>query len=56
MRHFYGASTNLYERFIMSFYDFFSLLGGVGLFLFGVSMMSTGLKNAAGDQLKKFSK
>lgn len=37
----------------MSFYDFFSLLGGVGLFLFGMSMMSTGLKNAAGDQLKK---
>ena len=37
----------------MALYDIFSLLGGVALFLFGMSMMSTGLKNAAGDQLKK---
>ncbi len=36
----------------MSILDFFTLLGGVGLFLFGMSVMSTGLKNAAGDQLK----
>ncbi|MBQ9395205.1 MAG: Na/Pi cotransporter family protein [Proteobacteria bacterium] len=36
----------------MSFLDFFTLLGGVGLFLFGMSIMSSGLKNAAGDQLK----
>ena len=38
----------------MSLLDFFKLLGGVGLFLFGMSIMSSGLKNAAGDQLKNF--
>ena len=36
----------------MDLLDFFKLLGGVGLFLFGMSVMSDGLKNAAGDQLK----
>lgn len=36
----------------MSILDIFWLLGGVGLFLYGMSIMSTGLKNAAGDQLK----
>lgn len=36
----------------MSMYELFSLLGGVGLFLYGMSIMSTGLKNAAGDKLK----
>ena len=36
----------------MDIKDFFALLGGVGLFLYGMSIMSTGLKNAAGDQLK----
>ena len=36
----------------MTIYEFFSLMGGVGLFLYGMSIMSTGLKNAAGDQLK----
>ncbi len=30
-----------------------SLLGGVGLFLYGMTVMSTGLKNAAGDQLRR---
>jgi phosphate:Na+ symporter len=30
----------------------FSLLGGIGLFLYGMSIMSTGLKNAAGDKLR----
>lgn len=30
----------------------FKLLGGVGLFLFGMSIMSTGLKNACGDNLQ----
>ncbi len=29
-----------------------SLLGGVGLFLFGMSIMSTGLKNSCGDNLQ----
>ena len=36
----------------MTIYEFFSLMGGVGLFLYGMSIMSTGLKNAAGDRLK----
>lgn len=36
----------------MSITDIFKLLGGVGLFLFGMSIMSTGLKNACGDNLQ----
>lgn len=32
--------------------EFFSLLGGVGLFLFGMTIMSSGLKNACGDNLQ----
>lgn len=36
----------------MDLSGFFALLGGVGLFLYGMSIMSAGLKNAAGDQLK----
>lgn len=36
----------------MTFYDAFSLLGGVGLFLYGMTLMSTGLRNAAGDNLR----
>ena len=36
----------------MSMYEFFSLMGGVGLFLYGMSMMSSGLKNAAGDKMR----
>ena len=36
----------------MSLYEFFSLTGGVGLFLYGMSIMSTGLKNACGERLK----
>ena len=35
----------------MTFVEVFSMLGGVGLFLFGMSMMSTGLKNAAGEKM-----
>ncbi len=31
---------------------FFQMLGGVGLFLFGMTMMSQGLQNAAGDKLR----
>lgn len=30
----------------MSLFELFSLLGGVGLFLYGMTIMSTGLKNA----------
>ena len=36
----------------MSFANWLSLLGGVGLFLFGMSIMSTGLKNSCGDNLQ----
>jgi len=36
----------------MSIYEIFSLLGGVGLFLYGMSIMSTGLRNACGEKLK----
>ncbi len=33
--------------------DIFSLFGGVGLFLYGMSMMSSGLRSACGDNLQK---
>ena len=36
----------------MTLYEFFSLLGGVGLFLYGMTIMSTGLKNACGEKLR----
>ena len=36
----------------MTIYNFFALLGGVGLFLYGMTTMSTGLKNTAGDNLR----
>ena len=36
----------------MTILEFFSLLGGVGLFLFGMTIMSSGLKNACGDNLQ----
>lgn len=36
----------------MTLYGFFSLLGGVGLFLYGMSMMSSGLREAAGNKLR----
>ena len=36
----------------MTVFDVFYMLGGVGLFLFGMTVMSTGLKNAAGDNLQ----
>ena len=32
--------------------DLFMLLGGIGLFLFGMTIMSSGLKNAAGEQMR----
>ena len=35
----------------MSIWEIISLLGGVGLFLYGMTVMSSGLKNAAGDSL-----
>lgn len=36
----------------MTIFDIFSLLGGVGLFLYGMTLMSTGLRNATGDKLR----
>ena len=36
----------------MTVTQFFTLLGGVGLFLYGMTIMSTGLQNAAGDKLR----
>ncbi len=36
----------------MDIYGLFSLLGGVGLFLFGMSVMSSGLTNACGSNLQ----
>lgn len=36
----------------MTVFEFFSLLGGVGLFLYGMTIMSTGLKNACGEKLR----
>ena len=42
----------LFGEFIMTIYEFFTLMGGVGLFLYGMSVMSAGLKNAAGDKMR----
>ena len=36
----------------MTIWDIITLLGGVGLFLYGMTLMSAGLKSAAGDQLR----
>lgn len=38
--------------FEVSAYEIFNLLGGVGLFLYGMTIMSTGLRNACGEKLK----
>ncbi|MBQ9593837.1 MAG: Na/Pi cotransporter family protein [Lachnospiraceae bacterium] len=36
----------------MSIYEVFILLGGVGLFLYGMTIMSSGLRNACGENLR----
>ena len=36
----------------MSMYEILSMTGGLGLFLYGMTVMSTGLKAAAGDRLR----
>lgn len=36
----------------MTVFEIFTLLGGVGLFLYGMTMMSSGLKNACGENLR----
>ncbi len=38
----------------MSLTSILSFLGGIGLFLYGMSIMSSGLKNAAGDKLRGY--
>lgn len=38
----------------MEYKDFFALLGGLALFLYGMHQMSGGLNQAAGDQMKQF--
>ena len=35
----------------MTIFEFFTLMGGVGLFLYGMSVMSSGLRSAAGDKM-----
>ena len=37
----------------MNYKMIFSLLGGLGLFIYGMSLMGSGLQKAAGDKLKK---
>lgn len=37
----------------MKLTEVLSMLGGIGLFLYGMTLMSTGLKNAAGDRLRQ---
>ena len=34
------------------FYDFLKLIGGLGLFLYGMKIMSEGLQKIAGDRLR----
>ena len=38
----------------MSILQFFTLLGALGMFLYGMNMMSSGLQKVAGDRLRKF--
>jgi hypothetical protein len=35
-----------------SFYDFLMLIGSLGLFLYGMKIMSEGLQKVAGDRLR----
>ena len=35
-----------------SFYDFLKLIGSLGLFLYGMKIMSEGLQKVAGDRLR----
>ena len=38
----------------MSFLQIFTLLGALGMFLYGMNLMSSGLQKAAGDRLRSF--
>ena len=46
------AIGNRKDRRKTTLYEVFGLLGEVGLFLYGMSIMSTGLRNACGEKLK----
>lgn len=46
------AHTPLNKTMDYSVLDFLSLLGAVGLFLYGMKVMSEGLQKAAGDRLR----
>ena len=35
-----------------TFYDFLSLIGALGMFLYGMTLMSEGLQKVAGDKLR----
>ena len=37
----------------MTVTDLLGLLGGLGMFLFGMNLMSSGLEAAAGEKMKK---
>ena len=37
-----------------SFYDFLTLLGALGLFLYGMMIMSDALMHVAGDRMRDF--
>ncbi|MBR2378135.1 MAG: Na/Pi symporter, partial [Bacteroidaceae bacterium] len=36
-----------------SFFDFLTLIGALGMFLYGMKIMSEGLQKAAGDRMQK---
>ena len=55
MQVLYSKELSQKIKYKETFYDpprIFSLLGGVGLFLYGMSLMSSGLKQAAGNKLR----
>lgn len=45
---------NLYYVKLGMFLQIFSLLGAIGLFLYGLNMLSNGLLKLSGDRLQKF--
>ena len=46
------SKINLY--LIMGILQFFTLFGAMGMFLYGMNLMSSGLQKAAGDRLRSF--
>jgi len=45
--------TNGGSRYFMSIFDIFTLLGGLAMFLYGMRLMSSGLKESSSGTLKK---